>query len=294
MWSHNQREPASTTAAGRITRTVDSSDVETIASFLAVSAQLFVSYSHADRTYVQQLVAHLARGGVSAWADGEIITGDRWTSIIRNQIDACAAMIVVMTPAAEESVWVEREISRAEEQRKPIFPLLLKGQPFFRLTNLQYEKVDNNAMPGVGFVGLLKEVADSYQEQRVAAGSGVRGSGILSIPSELMIAGLLSPVPAKESALVVYCPISWSGTLNLTYYKWGSTADYEARTSAPIIGRDVRGQEMGIAIFTGFRAAEGQSGASHFKIAFNNKVLATGIELRLGKVTELDFRRTTL
>ena len=54
---------------------------------------------------------------------------------------------MVMTPDAEHSEWVEREISRAEEMGKPILPLLLKGRPFFGLGHLHYEDVTGGQMP---------------------------------------------------------------------------------------------------------------------------------------------------
>ena len=138
------------------------------------------------------IIDEASKNGFPTWADAEIITGERWTSVIRNQIEACAAMIVVVSPAAEESVWVEREISRAEERQKPILPVLLKGKPFFRLANLQHESVTRGGMPGMGFVALLKEVADSHQAIGGVATSAQRG-GIVSIPSQLILAGLLSP-----------------------------------------------------------------------------------------------------
>jgi len=37
-------------------------------------------------------------------------------------------MVVIMTPASEESKWVEREVLFADEEGKPIFPLLLQGE----------------------------------------------------------------------------------------------------------------------------------------------------------------------
>jgi WD40 repeat protein len=94
--------------------------------------------------------------GLKAWYDEEIVTGDRWVSVIRDQITACSAMIAVMTPAAEESVWVDREIALAEKLERPIYPLLLEGNVFFRLANMQYESVVGGRLPSDGFAAALR------------------------------------------------------------------------------------------------------------------------------------------
>ena len=80
-------------------------------SVLFVPGHVFISYRHDDDVpYVQRLTGHLTSEGVSVWFDREIVTGDRWDRVIRLKIDTCAAFVVVMTPRAEESDWVAREI----------------------------------------------------------------------------------------------------------------------------------------------------------------------------------------
>jgi hypothetical protein len=124
-----------------------------------MAGHVFISYSHGqDRLYVQRLAAQLLVDGVPAWFDQEIVTGDRWERIIRDQIDTCAAFLVVMTPEAEASDWVAREIARADMQAKPMFPLLLRGEVFFRFSNIQYEDVAGERMPGAPFVANLRRL----------------------------------------------------------------------------------------------------------------------------------------
>jgi hypothetical protein len=121
---------------------------------------IFISYSHGpDGAYVERLAAYLTNTGVPVWYDREIISGDRWESVIQSQIAACAAFIVVMTPDAEASSWVKREIARAEELGKVIVPLLLIGRPFFRLSDIQFEDVTGGRLPGPLFVDRLRALA---------------------------------------------------------------------------------------------------------------------------------------
>jgi ATP-dependent Clp protease, protease subunit len=120
---------------------------------------VFLSYSHRnDSSYVEALAAHLADAGVPVWFDREIIVGRRWDHVIKTQLDTCAAVIVVMTPEAEDSTWVSREINYAEARKKPILPLLLRGDPFFRLGNIQYENVTGGSMPSARLIAKLRSL----------------------------------------------------------------------------------------------------------------------------------------
>ncbi len=110
-------------------------------------AQIFISYSHADSDYVQKLVKALEKRGFQTWYDERIDYGDRWFQAIGKAIRHSAAVIVVMTPTAEESEWVEREILIAQRNNKPIFPLLLKGDVLDLLITTQYADVQGSIMP---------------------------------------------------------------------------------------------------------------------------------------------------
>ncbi|GAA4669860.1 toll/interleukin-1 receptor domain-containing protein [Phytohabitans rumicis] len=123
---------------------------------------VFLCYSHRrDQAYAQRLASFLTRAGVPVWLDQEIITGHRWDQVIREKIDTCAAVVVVMTPAAEESRWVMREITYAEKADRPILPLLLSGREFFGLSDLQYEDVTGGRMPGPTFMARLPNMVTS-------------------------------------------------------------------------------------------------------------------------------------
>jgi len=134
-----------------------------------VGGHVFISYSHIpDRSYVDRLAALLTSAGHSVWYDGQLAHGDRWAQVVRHNIDTCAAFIVVMTPDAEQSEWVEREIDEARETSRPILPLLLRGRRFFTLANIQYEDVSTGELPGPDFMTRLREVASSSSVLEVA------------------------------------------------------------------------------------------------------------------------------
>ena len=116
-------------------------------------------YSRDDDGYAKRLLNYLRAQQLSVWADDRIDYGDRWWKTIVAQIRNCAAMVVLMTPRSEESKWVEREILFADEERKPIFPLLLEGKRFPLLIGVQYHDVTDGSMPPMTFVTALTKLA---------------------------------------------------------------------------------------------------------------------------------------
>lgn len=119
-------------------------------------ADIFISYSRTDRDYVDKLRVELDSYGLEAWWDSHISTGDRWLATIEREIRQCRAMILIMSPDARESEWVEREIMVAEREKKRIFPLLLNGECFMAVINRQYEDVTSGALPPEGFFKNLR------------------------------------------------------------------------------------------------------------------------------------------
>jgi len=119
---------------------------------------LFISYSRKDRAYTRRLADELQVRGFCVWNDDHIDFGDRWWQTIVQAIRDSSAMIVLMTPDSEESEWVEREVQLALSERKPIFPLLLRGKGFPLLITRQYANVTNEEMPSEGFYSRLEQV----------------------------------------------------------------------------------------------------------------------------------------
>ena len=139
------------------TSAVHSGAWTTNGSLRCVVGHVFISYSHQqDSPYVQRLATHLTTAGLPVWYDKEIVHGDRWTNVIREMIDTCAAFIVVMTPDGEKSNWVDLEVARAFRMQRPILPLLLRGDVFFTLANVQYQDVSDGGMPGRAFTATLR------------------------------------------------------------------------------------------------------------------------------------------
>jgi|tagenome__1003787_1003787.scaffolds.fasta_scaffold20598634_2 hypothetical protein len=130
----------------------------------SVTGHVFVSYSRGDGDYVTDLVGRLRARGLTVWTDQGVSVGARWVREIERQIIACAAFVPVMSDGSSDANWVDREIDLAEEQKKPIAPLLLSGRPFFRLRHLQYEDVRARNMPSEEFIAALQAMIEEGRQ----------------------------------------------------------------------------------------------------------------------------------
>ncbi|MBL8154286.1 MAG: toll/interleukin-1 receptor domain-containing protein [Anaerolineae bacterium] len=102
-------------------------------------AHIFISYSKQNIEFMRYLRTLLEAEGFTIWVDEErLAPSARWWKTIEENITTCGAVIVIMSPEASESDWVEREILLAEKEKRPIFPVLLAGEAWSRLANIQY------------------------------------------------------------------------------------------------------------------------------------------------------------
>ncbi len=119
---------------------------------------IFLSYSRQDQSYARDLKQALATRELPCWIDDRIDPGAEWWDDIDGAIAGCACMVVIMTPAAKMSRWVQREILLAEERGKPIFPILLAGDNWSLFVDRQYVTVTDGALPPNRFFEQLARV----------------------------------------------------------------------------------------------------------------------------------------
>ena len=136
---------------------------------------VFISYSKQNRAYVRRLSDHLEATGFDVWMDSALEPSEDWWKTIVQAIKNCAAFIVVMTPESDNSRWVQRELTLADELHKPMFPLLLDGDA--NLVNsdnwsifirTQYTDVRGDLLPGDEF---LNRLGKSAQRQAQSGGN---------------------------------------------------------------------------------------------------------------------------
>jgi formylglycine-generating enzyme required for sulfatase activity len=164
-------------AAGRPSQPAQRAQPLSTTSALEVpsaAGQLFLSYSRHDRDYVARLAADLQDHGYDTWYDDRIDLGHRWWRTIEKAIETCAGMVVVMSPEARESEWVEKEILLAQQEGKPILPLLLRGKGLPLLINKEYADVRGGQLPPADFYTRLRRVVPPASVATPAAAEPVK------------------------------------------------------------------------------------------------------------------------
>ncbi len=117
----------------------------------AVPQHVFISYSRRDKDYARQLSDYLSHNGFTVWIDDQIDYGDAWFREIDGAVKSCAAFVLLMSPDAEQSEWVHKEILLAKRYKKPIFPLLLAGDEFPIVIDIQFADVKDGRLPDTDF-----------------------------------------------------------------------------------------------------------------------------------------------
>lgn len=93
------------------------------------ASYFFMSYSRDDTSLQKRIIGELRQRGIKVWVDTEnLIPGSpAWEREIERAIRGASGIIVLLSPDANNSEWVRREISFAEQNQKRIFPVLIRG-----------------------------------------------------------------------------------------------------------------------------------------------------------------------
>jgi len=109
-----------------------------------------LSYSRKDIFFVHSLERELDEAEIPHWIDKQIpTTAQDWRTHIDQKIDGCDLVLLVMSPEANESLYVTYEWAYALGKQKPIFMLLYKKTPGMhkRLDTLQYLDFTDHSNP---------------------------------------------------------------------------------------------------------------------------------------------------
>jgi hypothetical protein len=95
----------------------------------ATQHDVFMSYCRRDTQIMHQVLQDLRAQDLRVWVDEEGLEPGTpaWKAAIEEAIENSKCLVVVLSPDAKDSVWVARELSYAEVQRIPIFPVLARG-----------------------------------------------------------------------------------------------------------------------------------------------------------------------
>jgi hypothetical protein len=94
---------------------------------------VFISYSHADKSFVDSLAKQLVANRVSVWLDKwEIHAGDSLLIKIQNAISGASALLVILSKASVKSEWCTKELNAGlmrelDEKRVVVVPVLVEN-----------------------------------------------------------------------------------------------------------------------------------------------------------------------
>ena len=96
------------------------------------------------------------------WMDDSVSHGREWMKSIESHLKRCDVFVLLMTPRALDSHWVQCEFIMAVENKKKIFPVLLEDESWYSVATIQYVDVRDGSLPP----DLLREHQSSYDDSR--------------------------------------------------------------------------------------------------------------------------------
>lgn len=75
--------------------------------------KVFISHTQTDRRLARKVASGLKASGFDVWDDTRILPGQNWAEEIAQALRECEAMVVLLTPDALASRFVQSEISYA-------------------------------------------------------------------------------------------------------------------------------------------------------------------------------------
>ena len=97
--------------------------------------KIFISYSHKDKKFKDELVTMLAglqrQGIVDAWQDRRISPGDEWNKSIQAAMDECDLALLLVSPDYIASRFIQEEeqpklLQRRKEMQTRVIPIIVR------------------------------------------------------------------------------------------------------------------------------------------------------------------------
>ena len=209
---------------------------------------IFISYSRKDDDFLRRTIAYLRGKGLTMWVDNEkLIPGTPiWEAEIEKAIRAASAVVVFMSPDSKESEWVRREITLADQYRKRIFPVLVRGDEnssiTLRLITRQYVDLRGNEQAGLS--ALHQAISTYLNEWNLHHPPSPAESLPATKATTHQEAALeREKLPAARAAnpLVAWLAIGWAISGLFAGYLWSEFDDTGGELIAGILGSGVGG-----------------------------------------------------
>ena len=159
-------------------------------------ADIFISYSRADRGRVAPVAAALEQGGLDPWWDTRLGSGEDYGMVIEREIAAASSVLVAWSATARQSLWVRAEANEALDAGKLVQLSLDEARlplPFNML-----HAIDFSAWPGRRDASPWDQL--EAELRRISSGGGRREAD-RSEPA----------APARSDPLQGFGRVAWLG-----------------------------------------------------------------------------------
>jgi len=131
--------------------------------------QIFISHAHQDAKLAQRLAADLEAEGYPVWiAPDSILPGEKWATAISRGLDESGIFVLLLTPEAVNSRWVQIETDVAVELEREgemrLVPLQVKPCKLPALWRA-YQRIAWRRGYDTGFAALTRAILGSRQEK---------------------------------------------------------------------------------------------------------------------------------
>ena len=93
-------------------------------------SRIFLSHGNSETAFARQMAQKLTKAGLKVWFDEmELPTGENWAKAIGKALDKSNAMVVLLSPDATKSGWINRDIEYAITTPRfqgRLFPVMVK------------------------------------------------------------------------------------------------------------------------------------------------------------------------
>ncbi len=130
--------------------------------------EVFLSHSHHDRQFAAELAGVMRQHGIPVWFSvTHIVAARQWHDEIGAALDRCDWFVVILSPAAVNSIWVKRELLYALQQDRfedHLLPVLYQPCDYQKLSWVlpAYQMVDFTATRESGYRELLRAWGVEY------------------------------------------------------------------------------------------------------------------------------------
>ena len=130
----------------------------------------FLSYSHNDTNIMRRIRGDLTGAGLAIWTDESLVPGTlSWKNAIEEAIQNTMTLVVLLSPDAKHSDWIEKEIDYARACDVKVLPILVRGTDEisavpFELINVQRIDLRENYHIGIDrLIATIKESGEIEQ-----------------------------------------------------------------------------------------------------------------------------------